>query len=437
MVNLVIFSMLERFNGEAGHAVGGMKSLDTPVRADEPTNPETPAAVEQAKMVRLQSKIREKVVFLSRPEVREATDEFNRRDKNLVWNQNHWFQQECGVNVSLVDQDGRLDPRAFSVDVGGKISKDDLSAQQKKVSVLEGVFADALNPDVVDNVKMTPQAQRISQTRFALRREHRLRRYGISKGTPHADSLLRTIYEAERPYKETYHAERAVMHTLYDILQQHFIVVRSTKYGDYAEGVDTMILDKTTGELLCTLDEVRTSFHDRDRVHGSDSSLGGHDASSEEDTSEAFWREKQKLRQTKSDNMNGGRTITHGLSIVTDTRTGQRTLQRGPVHNVPVLCIGVEAMLLRSVTRSLSKQRNAKDEKELKRRGQMSCTREQQELFNTILQQIEEQIDELVTRPAHESGANREEYEKMRSNANKIRVSLTKMRDLGRSAIVR
>jgi hypothetical protein len=49
----------------------------------------------------------------------------------------------------------------------------------------------------------------------------------------------------------------AIMHKQ---MGQRFMVVRSSRYDDYANGVDNVLVDKTNGEIVCALDEVNTSF---------------------------------------------------------------------------------------------------------------------------------------------------------------------------------
>lgn len=51
-------------------------------------------------------------------------------------------------------------------------------------------------------------------------------------------------------------AEKSLTIALSDVLGENFIVARAANYDDYNHGVDQVIIDKQTGEILCGFDEV-------------------------------------------------------------------------------------------------------------------------------------------------------------------------------------
>jgi len=53
----------------------------------------------------------------------------------------------------------------------------------------------------------------------------------------------------------------AIMHKH---MGKRFIVVRSSRYDDSANGVDNIIVDKKNGETICAFDEVNTSFKEKE-----------------------------------------------------------------------------------------------------------------------------------------------------------------------------
>jgi hypothetical protein len=79
--------------------------------------------------------------------------------------------------------------------------------------------------------------------------------------------------------------EMAITIVLHKVLKDEYIVCRSNKYDDY-HGVDTIIVNKRTGEVLCAFDDV----HD--------------------DTEEQIyeWHKQDLVEET---NKNGGQTISY------------------------------------------------------------------------------------------------------------------------------
>ncbi len=70
------------------------------------------------------------------------------------------------------------------------------------------------------------------------------------------------LYTPELSSKENDPAmltEVAVTVLLQKLLPERFVVVRASKYDDYNNGVDQLILDKESGNVICGIDEVVTS----------------------------------------------------------------------------------------------------------------------------------------------------------------------------------
>jgi hypothetical protein len=62
--------------------------------------------------------------------------------------------------------------------------------------------------------------------------------------------------------------EKVITLLLHKIVGDKFIIARSSKYDDYKNGIDTLIIDKETGDLICGFDEMGASLEEVQRVKG-------------------------------------------------------------------------------------------------------------------------------------------------------------------------
>jgi len=92
-----------------------------------------------------------------------------------------------------------------------------------------------------------------------------------------------------------------------------FIVARASEYDDRVNGVDTILLDRETGNLVCAFDEVGDA--------------GG-----------AVYQEKQKNILEKNMNQ-GGAELKYGISL--EKTGGSKSLKLGRVEHIPVFYIAL------------------------------------------------------------------------------------------------
>ncbi len=57
----------------------------------------------------------------------------------------------------------------------------------------------------------------------------------------------------------------AITALLHKILKENFLVVRTSTFDDYKNGIDNLILDKRTGAIICTFNEVLENEGGRER----------------------------------------------------------------------------------------------------------------------------------------------------------------------------
>jgi len=116
--------------------------------------------------------------------------------------------------------------------------------------------------------------------------------------------------------------EMAITILLSQELGKEFLVVRTDPYDDYVNGVDNLILNRTTGEVVGAFDEVHE---------------GGRGERTEE--------KKKKIKKIAK---NGGVRIHYGLELV------DGKLKRTGLDDVPVFYLGLESSELVELIQGLS-----------------------------------------------------------------------------------
>jgi hypothetical protein len=112
--------------------------------------------------------------------------------------------------------------------------------------------------------------------------------------------------------------EQAIMLLFYKFLKEEFIVVRSAVYDDYKAGVDNLIVNKRTGEVICAIDDFHEGEHDRNKA------------------------EKTKRKAEK-----GGSTVHFGLGV----KDGK--IIRTKMENLPVFYLGISSESFEALMQSM------------------------------------------------------------------------------------
>lgn len=101
------------------------------------------------------------------------------------------------------------------------------------------------------------------------------------------------------------------------ILKNEFVVMRASAYDDYVNGIDTVMVNKKTGDIVCAFDE----------VHNHKNSA----------------RAEEKSKKTIKKAREGGATLSYGIEI----ENGK--MKRKEIKNLPVFFIGLETEELEDV----------------------------------------------------------------------------------------
>ncbi len=316
--------------------------------------------------------------------------------------QNQWLKDTFGVE-NLINDEGSVDIKQFNQFHAGEggYTPEEERAQYK--FVLEWEKNDA-------GVERSPNA-RMDEEAYAKFRENRLQEYGLFelyKNTPKNDSaahkqindLLLRAFREEQNFEPSRQLETVVMVLFNKMVGDRFLVRKSSKYDDMRNHIDTVLTDKETGEIICTLDEVR----------GAQAFLVGGGVGKSQ-------RESLKQHRTFSDNVRGGKQLAHGITFKEDPATKEKKLYRGKVRNLPILYASVYGNDLKRVIEEMTARGASKTE----------ASHAEVRLFDALIASLTEQAENLATLPADEA-PQADYFIKVQKRAIKLLDSLAKMK---------
>ena len=153
--------------------------------------------------------------------------------------------------------------------------------------------------------------------------------------------------------------EMLVTAILYKNLKDNFIVVRTSEYDDIRNGIDTLILDKNTGSVVCAIDEI-----------GETSGL-------------RFEEKKGKIMEKNC--IKGGGFLKYGLYFEGDG--GDMELKKGLVDNVPLFYYAISREEIEKALEQFS--------------SSQAVSPAEKTIFESFLQSSLEQIDLLRNEHLH------------------------------------
>jgi len=98
-------------------------------------------------------------------------------------------------------------------------------------------------------------------------------------------------------------------------LRENFIVVRSSMYDDIKSGVDNVVIDRKTGDLVCALDEVG-------------------DASGP-----TYEKKKNNVLEKNKSEEKGGATLRYGLTV--EQTGGKLSIRLGEITHIPIFYLAL------------------------------------------------------------------------------------------------
>lgn len=155
--------------------------------------------------------------------------------------------------------------------------------------------------------------------------------------------------------------ERLKTVILHKAFGKDFIVARSSRYDDIKNGIDNVIIEKETGNVVCAVDDITTK-----------------DSNAEKDKITDF-RFEDKKEYVARKNKKGGAELKYGISVE------KGRIVKKNIGNLPVFCISLSPETLKKTEKTLISSLNRKDGK----------SQEEEDFISHFLFSIEEQIEDL------------------------------------------
>jgi len=258
---------------------------------------------------------------------------------------------EFGASVAdLLNQDDALEMRNWSVKNNGCYSKEQIKADEKIVQDSEKLWSASDNEGV---------------------REYYKEKYGSNT----TQDLLERYKKNKLNHRGTI-VEMAITSILYKFLHEDFVVMRASIYDDYKNGVDNVIVNKHTGEVICAFDEVYEGYKS-DRL---EAKVG------------------KVVRKAKQ----GGAEIKYGFTFIKD-ESGHPSISKQAIKNIPTFYLSLSVVELEKLLTDMSFD------------SVDSLSMSEAEIFNHLLDSLSEQVKMLQVEQISE---------KVRANIDKFAVSL-------------
>ena len=198
---------------------------------------------------------------------------------------------------NLVDESLHINPQAFSRELGGIYDPEDVVNDEETVTALDRLNSAA---DVENTQKFYKDT------------------YGIDT----VEGII-AKHREKKEISKSNQAEMAITALLHKVLRDRFLVVRTSMFDDYKNGIDNLILDKETGAIICAFDEVLENDGDRNRGTS------------------------KKIEKIKKSAVLGGTRAKYAVAL------DQQKIVRSQARNIPVFYLALESKDLADLTNDL------------------------------------------------------------------------------------
>jgi len=175
--------------------------------------------------------------------------------------------------------------------------------------------------------------------------------YKNEYGCKNEDEML-TIYHENKEKENGIILEKVMTILLNRYLGNNYLVLRTASYDDYVNGVDNLIINKTTGETICAFDGLNEEFDHK--------------------------RRDQKFKKVKNQTRKGGATIKYGLTI----KNG--ILEKKELKNLPIFYLSLTKSELTLLINNLNPNLNS------------LITNEEENILKKIFNDFNKQAEHLL-----------------------------------------
>lgn len=181
-------------------------------------------------------------------------------------------------------------------------------------------------------------------------RDEEVRKFYASEYGAETERDIVRIHSQNKEREKNGQMEMFVAALFHKILKDDFLIVRASAYDDYINGIDTVMVNKKTGDIICAFDEV----HDHEEGNRAD----------------------EKVEKIKKKAKKGGSMLSHGVVIENEK------MVRREIKNLPVFFLSLSTKDLEDVLQNMNYG--------------MEVSEKEIEIFNSFLLSLEDQKEMLL-----------------------------------------
>jgi|WetSurMetagenome_2_1015567.scaffolds.fasta_scaffold69470_3 hypothetical protein len=204
---------------------------------------------------------------------------------------NQEIKENYGVE-SFLNTDGSINMETYAARNPVLISEKDLEDDKKTIQDKEKIFTGVIN-------------------------ESKRKYFGVE-----TDEEVIEEFKKEKLGDKSKQMEMIALSVLYKVLKEKYIVVHSSVYDDYENGMDNILVDKETGDVICAFDEL----HNNPRGT----------------------RYDEKMEKVIKAAKTGGKTIRYGFTIE------NKKIAERPMRNLPIFMLSLTDIQLNDAIRDVS-----------------------------------------------------------------------------------
>jgi|GEM_PF-1142433 hypothetical protein len=228
---------------------------------------------------------------------------------------NAYIQKHMSLDTPIIDTYGRISPEVYPK-AGNSFSSASVKVDRAYVydREIDFMYQSAMQERFSRKNGMSKQYRAIKTNDAESISDHYYRTYGATTRDEMLDAWRKERSQGLAEGWEMY--ATALFHKAFG---KDFLIVRASSFDDIANGIDTVIFDKKTGNIVCAFDEL-------------------HDAGQ---TTVQIERAQKKRNFITEKNSEGGSTLKYGFKKADDK------LVPASIRNVPILRLSVDTELLK------------------------------------------------------------------------------------------
>lgn len=230
---------------------------------------------------------------------------------------NERLKNDFGEENDLIANDCSLIMKKFGKEANGPFSDETVEEDESFVKEKEIEWSGAENHRVQQHYKESFISK------------HGKTAFKEKYGDVNLEEMVRQEYKAEKSESPGAMLEMAITELFYKMLTPDIMVVRASAFDDYRNGIDNVMVNVKTGEVICAFDELY-------------------------DDIEGHKRARDKMEKVKEKAKKGGGSVKYGFTFEKDKNSGKNKTVKKSIRNVPTFYLALSSSELKKLMRDMN-----------------------------------------------------------------------------------